>query len=188
MCCGLGAHKCKRKTLFLGYTETQRKFGIHHFLGSTKQQTQLRTHQRLRSTLPSFSPSADHSSLRPCDPRAIPFFIMFRRASSLLGRPLLAARCRRFSTDLPAAPRADENFVEAWKKVAPNMDPPKTPLAFMNPRPATPSSLPTKLTVNFVLPYASELSGKEVSFNSSILTLIEFILWFSFSIALFLRN
>ena len=42
------------------------------------------------------------------------------------------------------------------------MDPPKPPLAYMKPRPATPSSLPSKLTVNFVLPYASELSAKEV--------------------------
>ncbi|KAF7844982.1 ATP synthase subunit delta', mitochondrial-like [Senna tora] len=89
---------------------------------------------------------------------------MFRRATSLLGRPLLAARSRCFSTDLPAAPTADSSFVEAWKKVVPNMDAPKTPLAFMVPRPATPTSLPTKLTVNFVLPYASELSGKESTF------------------------
>lgn len=37
-----------------------------------------------------------------------------------------------------------------------------TPSAFMNPRPATPSSIPSKLSVNFVLPYSSELSGKEV--------------------------
>lgn len=34
----------------------------------------------------------------------------------------------------------------------------------MKPRPPTPASIPTKLTVNFVLPYASELSAKEVSF------------------------
>ncbi|XP_028777969.1 ATP synthase subunit delta', mitochondrial [Neltuma alba] len=87
---------------------------------------------------------------------------MFRRATTLLGRPLLNARSRRFSTDLPATPAADSQFVEAWKKVAPNMEPPKTPLAFMTPRPPTPSSIPSKLTVNFVLPYSSELSAKEV--------------------------
>lgn len=52
--------------------------------------------------------------------------------------------------------------MEAWKKVIPNIDPPKTPLSFMQPRPATPSSIPSKLTVNFVLPYASELATKEV--------------------------
>jgi F-type H+-transporting ATPase subunit delta len=52
--------------------------------------------------------------------------------------------------------------VEAWKKVIPNIEPPKTPLSFMTPRPTTPSSIPSKLTVNFVLPYASELSTKEV--------------------------
>ncbi|KAI9100800.1 hypothetical protein K1719_024162 [Acacia pycnantha] len=87
---------------------------------------------------------------------------MFRRATTLLGRPLLAARARRFSTDLPAAPTADSQFVEAWNKVVPNLDPPKTPLAFMTPRPATPSSIPSKLTINFMLPYSSEKSGKEV--------------------------
>lgn len=91
---------------------------------------------------------------------------MFRRATGLLARPLLSsarARARPFSTDLPVAPNADEAFVEAWKKVVPNLEPPKTPLSFMQPRPPTPSSIPSKLTVNFVLPYASELSTKEVS-------------------------
>ncbi|XP_023905705.1 ATP synthase subunit delta', mitochondrial isoform X2 [Quercus suber] len=48
--------------------------------------------------------------------------------------------------------------MESWKKVIPNIEPPKTPSHFMNPHPATPSSIPSKITVNFVLPYASELS------------------------------
>ncbi|GKV12691.1 hypothetical protein SLEP1_g23809 [Rubroshorea leprosula] len=87
---------------------------------------------------------------------------MLRRATGLFGRSILAAKSRSFSTDLPAAQTADASFVESWKKVAPNSEPPKTPLVFMQPRPPTPSSIPTKLTVNFVLPYASELSGKEV--------------------------
>lgn len=69
---------------------------------------------------------------------------------------------RPFATDLQAEQVADSSFAEAWKKVIPNVDPPKTPSAFMAPRPATPSSIPSKLTVNFVLPYASELSRKEV--------------------------
>ncbi|KAJ7950707.1 ATP synthase subunit delta [Quillaja saponaria] len=87
---------------------------------------------------------------------------MFRRSTGLLARNVIAARSRYFSTDLPAASDADSTFVEAWKKVIPNIDPPKTPLAFMQPRPATPSSIPSKLTVNFVLPYQSVLSSKEV--------------------------
>ncbi|KAK4718345.1 hypothetical protein R3W88_016683 [Solanum pinnatisectum] len=33
-------------------------------------------------------------------------------------------------------------------------------------RPATPSSIPSKLTANFVLPYSSELSGKELGILS----------------------
>ncbi|CAL0305967.1 unnamed protein product [Lupinus luteus] len=87
---------------------------------------------------------------------------MFRRATTLLRRPLNSAASRRFSTDLPAEPAADSSFVEAWKKVSPNIDPPKTPLSYLKPRPSIPSSLPTKLTVNFVLPYSSQLSSKEV--------------------------
>ncbi|XWS77360.1 hypothetical protein CRYUN_Cryun01aG0254600 [Craigia yunnanensis] len=87
---------------------------------------------------------------------------MLGRASGLLARPILAARARPFSTDVPAAQTADATFLEAWKKVIPNMDPPKTPLSFIQPRPLTPSSIPSKLTVNFVLPYTSELATKEV--------------------------
>ncbi|KAE8660722.1 ATP synthase subunit delta' [Hibiscus syriacus] len=87
---------------------------------------------------------------------------MLRRAMGLLARPIAASGARSFSTDLPAAQTADAMFVEAWNKVIPNMDPPKTPLSFMQPRPATPSSIPSKLTVNFVLPYASELATREV--------------------------
>lgn len=69
---------------------------------------------------------------------------------------------RPMSTSLPATPVEDSAFLESWKKVAPNIDPPKTPSAFMKPRPPTPSTIPSKITVNFVLPYASELTSKEV--------------------------
>ncbi|KAL1213955.1 ATP synthase subunit delta' [Cardamine amara subsp. amara] len=90
---------------------------------------------------------------------------MFKQASRLLSRSVTAvssksATSRAFSSELPST--LDSTFIESWKKVAPNMDPPQTPSAFMKPRPSTPSSLPTKLTVNFVLPYTSELTGKEV--------------------------
>ncbi|XP_022718208.1 ATP synthase subunit delta', mitochondrial-like [Durio zibethinus] len=90
---------------------------------------------------------------------------MFRRASRLLARTTTAStwrRSRAFSTDVPATPAQDPNFIDSWKKVIPNLDPPKTPASFMTPRPVTPSSIPSKITVNFVLPYASELSSKEV--------------------------
>ncbi|XP_016516203.2 ATP synthase subunit delta', mitochondrial [Nicotiana tabacum] len=88
---------------------------------------------------------------------------MFRHGSrQLLARATTMRWRRPFSTGLPAEPRVDSTFVEAWKKLIPNTEPPKTPSAFMDPRPATPSSIPSKLTVNFVLPYSSELSGKEV--------------------------
>lgn len=123
---------------------------------------------------PLTSPSPSLSDLARAE-RPPTVSAMFRRASSLLARPLRSARARSFSTDLPAASSPDEAFVETWKKMIPNIDPPKTPLSFMAPRPATPSSIPTKLTVNFVLPYASELSSKEVSVGNSLSS------WFFFS-------
>ncbi|MQL97764.1 hypothetical protein Taro_030462 [Colocasia esculenta] len=90
---------------------------------------------------------------------------MYRQACRrLLLRPSAraAAAARPFSTDLPSAPSQDTTFVEAWKKVAPNIEPPKTPLSYLKPRPQTPTSIPSKLTVNFVLPYQAELDSKEV--------------------------
>ncbi|KAI8545532.1 hypothetical protein RHMOL_Rhmol07G0046800 [Rhododendron molle] len=78
---------------------------------------------------------------------------MFRQAAArILSRSSsAAARARPLSTDLAAAASPDETFVEAWKKVIPNIEPPKTPSSFMTPRPATPSSIPSKLTVNFAI-------------------------------------
>ncbi|KAH0658310.1 hypothetical protein KY285_026860 [Solanum tuberosum] len=87
---------------------------------------------------------------------------MFRHGSRFLSRASTMRWRRPFSTDLPAEAYKDSNFVEAWRKAIPTVEPPSTPSAFMATRPATPSSIPSKLTVNFVLPYSSELSGKEV--------------------------
>ncbi|KAJ8512193.1 hypothetical protein OPV22_002627 [Ensete ventricosum] len=92
---------------------------------------------------------------------------MYRHGPRLLTRAIgggvrRSAAVRAFSTDLAVAPSEDAAFVEAWRKLAPNIDPPKTPFAFMKPRPPTPSSIPSKLTINFVLPYQSEISNKEV--------------------------
>ncbi|KAK7286951.1 hypothetical protein RJT34_22323 [Clitoria ternatea] len=109
----------------------------------------------------SHHPHSHSLSLRPSETeRSDPNLAMFRRATTTLLAG--ATRSRRYSTDLPSTPAADSSFVEAWKKVSPNLDPPKTPLSYLKPRPPTPSTLPTKLTVNFVLPYASQLSAKEV--------------------------
>ncbi|CAJ1948862.1 unnamed protein product [Sphenostylis stenocarpa] len=65
---------------------------------------------------------------------------MLRRVTSSL---LSSASRRRLSTEVPATPAADLNFMEAWKKVSPNLEPPKTPLSFMKARPPTPSALPS---------------------------------------------
>ncbi|KAL5750762.1 hypothetical protein ACOSP7_025365 [Xanthoceras sorbifolium] len=87
---------------------------------------------------------------------------MLRQASRLLGRTSTLTRCRAFSSEVPATATEDSTFIESWKKVIPNIEPPKTPSSFMTPRPQIPTTIPSKLTVNFVLPYASELSTTEV--------------------------
>ncbi|CAH9113042.1 unnamed protein product [Cuscuta europaea] len=87
---------------------------------------------------------------------------MFRHTSRLLARTTTMRWSRPFSTDLQSEAKVDSTFVDAWKKLIPNVDPPHTPSAYMKPRPSTPSSIPSKLTVNFVLPYSSELACKEV--------------------------
>ncbi|KAF5198106.1 ATP synthase subunit delta' protein [Thalictrum thalictroides] len=88
---------------------------------------------------------------------------MFRQVSrNLLTRTTALSRTRPFSTDLPATPSGDSAFAEAWRKIVPNIEPPRTPLTFMQSRPPAPSTIPTKLTVNFVLPSHSVLTAKEV--------------------------
>ncbi|KAL0464294.1 UNVERIFIED_CONTAM: ATP synthase subunit delta', mitochondrial [Sesamum latifolium] len=68
-----------------------------------------------------------------------------------------------FSSSVPIEPVADDLFMAAWRRIVPNLDPPKTPLAFMQPRPSTASaaSTPSKLTINLVSHYSSELSNKQ---------------------------
>ncbi|KNA24084.1 hypothetical protein SOVF_018380 [Spinacia oleracea] len=84
---------------------------------------------------------------------------MHSRVSRLAG----AAYFRWLSTVSTVAPaEAEEIFSEAWKKVVPHVDPPKTPLSFIQHRPPIPTSIPSKLTLNFHLPYISHLSNKEV--------------------------
>lgn len=56
-----------------------------------------------------------------------------------------------------------EQFKQDWKKIAPNYDMPHFPSSFMAPRPAVATTIPTKVTVNFALPYQNEISAKEVS-------------------------
>lgn len=88
----------------------------------------------------------------------------------MLGRRVLARvtrhqiRIARGFSDKPAEvpPPVSDAFKDAFKKAAPNLQLPKFPSQFMKPRPAVPGTLPSKLTVNFVLPYKSELDAKEV--------------------------
>ncbi|KAK4801093.1 hypothetical protein SAY86_021580 [Trapa natans] len=89
---------------------------------------------------------------------------MLRQATRFISRFVISIRfsIKPSSTDVPAASTTDTAFIDSWKKVIPNMEPPKTPSFFSSPRPSTPSTIPTKITINFVLPYASELANKEV--------------------------
>ncbi|TMW80731.1 hypothetical protein EJD97_015967, partial [Solanum chilense] len=88
--------------------------------------------------------------------------MMFRHGSRSLSRAFTMRWRRPFSTDLPAEATKDSNFVEARRKAILTVEPPSTASVFMATRPTTSSSIPSELTVNFVLPYSSELSGKEV--------------------------
>lgn len=77
-------------------------------------------------------------------------------------RPLLA-RSYAAEAEAPAAQAVvPEKFKEDWKKIAPNYDLPHFPSEYMNARPSVPSTLPAKLTVNFVLPHQFEMQAKEV--------------------------
>ncbi|KAK4414314.1 ATP synthase subunit delta', mitochondrial [Sesamum alatum] len=82
---------------------------------------------------------------------------MFRRVAVRL----LSHR-RHFS--ISEIPVADDLFMAAWRRIVPNLDPPKTPLAFMRPQPSSASaaSTPSKLTINLLSHYSSELSNKQV--------------------------
>ncbi|VFQ75818.1 unnamed protein product [Cuscuta campestris] len=89
---------------------------------------------------------------------------MFRHAASCLrNRSATSAGVSRgFSTDPASTPPADEAFASAWRRAAPGVDPPRTPLSFTQHRPPASSSIPAKLRINFVLPYDSEFSDNEV--------------------------
>lgn len=89
---------------------------------------------------------------------------MFRQASAHL---LRSGKSRFLSTaaEVPATENVGVSaFSEKWKKMIPNIDPPKTPSSYMKPRPPTPSTIPSKLKINVALPYSSMLSSKEVRF------------------------
>ncbi|KAL5198003.1 hypothetical protein ABZP36_001515 [Zizania latifolia] len=87
---------------------------------------------------------------------------MLRHAARRLASRAAASRRALSTAGVPAEAADDSAFIDAWKKVAPNIEAPKTPISLMQPRPPTPAAIPSKLTVNFVLPYKSEIANKEV--------------------------
>uniref|UniRef100_A0A0E0LKI5 Uncharacterized protein n=1 Tax=Oryza punctata TaxID=4537 RepID=A0A0E0LKI5_ORYPU len=91
---------------------------------------------------------------------------MLRHAARRLATTRAAAAGRSSwvlsTAEVPAEAATNSTLVEAWKKVAPNIESPATPMSLMQPRPPTPAAIPSKLTVNFFLPYKSEIANKEV--------------------------
>ena len=120
----------------------RRPAAVNHFFSDSF--SGLFPPSRTRSPLPSLlfhSRNRTHFSLfifsPTCEPeRSNPTVTMFRRATSTF---LSRAATRRFSTDV-ATPTTNSSFVEAWRKVSPNIDPPKTPLEFLKTRPPVPST------------------------------------------------
>eukprot|EP00249_Psilotum_nudum_P027175 c34558_g1_i1 orf=607-1236(-) len=55
-----------------------------------------------------------------------------------------------------------EEFKKAFKQVAPLLELPKFPSSFMKHRPPVPGTIPSKVTLNFVLPYDIMIEAKEV--------------------------
>lgn len=88
---------------------------------------------------------------------------MYRQATTRL---LRSVKSQAFSTsaEVPATAQGVTDFLEKWKKNVPNTDPPATPSSYMKTRPSTPSTIPSKLTINLALPYSTALSTKEVRF------------------------
>lgn len=56
-----------------------------------------------------------------------------------------------------------EELKREWKKVAPNLDLPKFPGDLLPARQDVPSSIPEKVTLNFLLPHDSLFEKEEVS-------------------------
>ncbi|KAK9094782.1 hypothetical protein Scep_026251 [Stephania cephalantha] len=58
----------------------------------------------------------------------------------------------------------DSAFVEAWKKLIPNIEPPKTPLSFMKAHSAPPLSHPSSSSTSFCLTNAKSPPKRLICF------------------------
>ncbi|CAM6099430.1 unnamed protein product [Calypogeia fissa] len=76
--------------------------------------------------------------------------------------PSRALAARSYATEKPSGEALPSEFKDAWRKVAPNLDLPRFPVSYMKPRPQPPATIPTSVTVNFVLPYKFEIQAREV--------------------------
>lgn len=92
---------------------------------------------------------------------------MLRHAVRLLqcqarntAQPSLIGGVRHFA-EAPSTVELPDSFKDVFKKVAPNLDLPKTPASFLKPRPPVPSTIPEKLTVNFALPHELPFMAKQ---------------------------
>lgn len=80
-------------------------------------------------------------------------------------RAVVTGAPRWYATEKPSGEALPDEFKKAWRGVAPNLDLPRFPISYMASRPETPSTIPTSLKVNLVLPYKFEIQNKEVRFT-----------------------
>ncbi|CAI5461870.1 unnamed protein product [Closterium sp. Yama58-4] len=87
---------------------------------------------------------------------------MFRSAKRVLLPAARAAAGVARIHGSAAASAESASLAEAYKRVAPQLDVPSTPLTYLKERPAVSATIPEKLTLNLSLPHAMPYSAKEV--------------------------
>ncbi|CAI7789712.1 unnamed protein product [Closterium sp. NIES-53] len=90
---------------------------------------------------------------------------MFRSAKRVLLPAARAAAGVARIHGSAAASAESASLAEAYKRVAPQLDVPSTPLTYLKERPAVSAAIPEKLTLNLSLPHAMPYSAKEVSYE-----------------------
>ncbi|CAI6010966.1 unnamed protein product [Closterium sp. NIES-65] len=125
----------------------------HHDLASSCR-SQARAFHRFCGAHRSFSPVHNLSSFRTVT--------MFRSAKRVLLPAARAAAGVARIHGSAAASAESASLAEAYKRVAPQLDVPSTPLTYLKERPAVSAAIPEKLTLNLSLPHAMPYSAKEV--------------------------
>ncbi|CAI5490886.1 unnamed protein product [Closterium sp. Naga37s-1] len=130
----------------------------HHDLASSCR-SQARAFRRFHGAHRSFPPLIfiPSTNFRPSA-----LLTMFRSAKRVLLPAARAAAGVARIHGSAAAPAESAGLAEAYKRVAPQLDVPSTPLTYLKERPAVAAAIPEKLTLNLSLPHAVPFSAKEV--------------------------